>query len=87
MGYTTRPGTQIRDYWPDNTDTKIYIHCDTAAPTLAEILQEIEEKWPGSSAENIRISAEKIHTHCLGYDLYDPMDYTNFLVIEKETGA
>lgn len=87
MGYTTRPGTQIQDFWPDDTDTVMHIQCDSMPPTLAELMDKINEKWPGSSMENITIEARKIHTYCLGYDLYDPMDYTNFIIITKHEGA
>lgn len=92
MGYGTRSGGygtgSIRTFWPDDTDTEMYIQAsDCAKPTLAELLDKINDKWPGSSLENITISAEKIHTDCLGYDLYDAGDYTDFLIIEKIAGA
>jgi hypothetical protein len=91
MGYGTRPGTlghTIRTFWPDDTDTTMYIQTsDCAAPTLAELLDKIQDKWSGTSAENITIGAEKIHTDCLGYDLYDANDYTQFLIITKTGGA
>lgn len=86
MGYTTRRGTEITDFSPDDTDTTMYL--DSSIPkSLEEILAAINEKWPGASPSNIEIGAEKIHTHCIGYDLYDPGDYTNFLVITRLTGA
>jgi len=91
MGYGTRPGTlghTIRTFWPDDTDTTMYIQTSYCViPTLADLLQKIYEKWPGASLDNIEISAEKIHTDCLGYDLYDAGDYTDFLLITKTNGA
>lgn len=91
MGYGIRSGG-IRTYWPDDTDTTMYIQTsDSASPTLAELLDKIQTKWPECSFENlietITITSEKIHTDCLGYDLYDPMDYTDFIVITKTGGA
>jgi hypothetical protein len=87
MGYTYRgdkPGYQIKDFWPDDTDTVTYI---AEGDTLENILADISNKWPGASISNITISAEKIHTRCLGCDLYDPGDYTNFIVITRAPGA
>jgi hypothetical protein len=65
----------------------MYINGTFGGETLAEILARIEEKWPGASAENIHISSEHIHTNCLGYDLYDAGDYTQFILIERTGGA
>lgn len=31
----------------------------------------------------INISTEYIHTSCLGYDEYDPSDYSNYLCISR----
>lgn len=86
MGYSTRPGTQIEDFWPDDTDTEMYIDAEFVT-TLAELQEKIAEKWPDASAANITISSEYIHTHCLYYNRYDPGDYTNFIVIRRQQGA
>lgn len=85
MGYGTRSGS-IRTYWPDDTDTEMYLDAEQIW-TQAEIQSRIDEKWPGASSENIIMSAQHIHTDCLGYDLYDPMDYTMFIVIRRLPGA
>lgn len=77
MGQTTRPGTTITDFWPDDTDTKMYLV--SSNQTLAELLEAAQRKWPEASLENILIEAEYIHTHCLYYDRYDPSDYTLFV--------
>ena len=89
MGYGTRPGTlghTIRTFWPDDTDTEMYLDASQIW-TLDEIKKRIDEKWPGASSENILFSAEKIHTDCLGYDLYDSGDYTDFIIIRRMAGA
>ena len=89
MGYGTRPnrlGGDIRTFWPDDTDTEMYI--DTSStPVMADILQKIYEKWPDASLINITMEAREIHTDCLGYDMYDPTDYTNFFIITRLPGA
>lgn len=66
------------DFWPEDTATEFYCY-DTE--DLDSILERAQEKWPGTSPTNIRISAEYIHTHCIGYDRYDSADYSNFLRI------
>ena len=85
MAYTTRTGTSIEDFWPDDTDTKMYISTECGPVHMGELIELIADKWPGCTMNEIKMSAEYIHTHCLGYDRYDPSDYTNFLVIEKIT--
>jgi hypothetical protein len=85
MGYSTRSGS-IRTYWPDDTDTEMYLDAEQIW-TQAEIQARIDEKWPGASAENIVIDSRKIQTDCLGYDLYDPGDYTDFIIIRRLPGA
>lgn len=89
MGYGTRPnrlGGDIRTYWPDDDDNTIYIESGTC-PTLADIQARIDEKWPGASAANIEFGSEEINTDCLGYDMYDPSDWTNFIIITRKHGA
>lgn len=81
MGYKTRAGTQITDFWPDDSETEIYIP-SSLGHSMQELLEKAQEKWPGATLEEICISAEKIHTHCIYYDRYDPMDYTDFIILE-----
>lgn len=91
MGYGTRPGIlghTIRTYWPDDGPDTMYIQVsDCGTHTLAALQEMIEEKWPGASAENIQIDCAEIQTDCLGYDLYDATDHTNFIIITKTNGA
>lgn len=83
MGYSTRPGTEIRDFWPDDTDTMMYIESGYSSVKLNDLIEKINEKWPGSKMSDFEISSEYTHTSCLGYDLYDSSDYTHFIVITK----
>jgi len=80
MGHTTRTNG-IRDFWPDDTDKKIYI---ARGDTLENILADIAKKWPGVAPVDIKLDAEHIHTSCLGYDCYDSFDYTTFITISIE---
>jgi hypothetical protein len=84
MGRTTRPGTSITDFQPDDTDTKMYLN-STIHYHLQQLLEMIKEKWPAADLDKIVIGAEHIHTECLGYDRYDPGDYTNFILIENKS--
>ena len=89
MGYGTRDGG-IRTFWPDDTETEMYIDAGGmfATPiTMADLLQRINDKWEGASLSNIEITSEYIHTDCLGYDLYDAGDYTTFIKIRRLPGA
>lgn len=79
MGYTTRNNGQITDFWPDDDDSTLWIE-DGA--TLFEIQDRIHEKWgENMTSLEFRFTSEYVHTQCLGYDRYDPTDYTRFLRI------
>jgi len=80
MGYSYRNNGCIKDYWPDNTDTVIYLNAADDYD-LAAIMQVIKNNWPDATPEDIRITSEYIHTECLTYDSYDSSDYTNFIVL------
>ncbi len=85
MGYGTRPGVlghTIRTFWPDDTETEMYIEASTPV-NLGELTAKIDEKWPGLDLSDCTIYSEHVHTDCLGYDIYDQNDYTDFLVITK----
>jgi len=76
----------INCFSPDDTDETFYI------PTgwmdhrvcISDIIEKAKEKWPdGYELEDLNITAEYIHTDCLGYDLYDAGDYTNYIKITR----
>lgn len=85
MGYGTRDGS-IKTFWPDDTDTVMYVEAGSMfapAVNMADLLQKIYEKWEDAALTEIEITSEYIHTDCLGYDLYDPGDYTTFIRIQR----
>lgn len=85
MGYSTRPGRHggtIKTYWPDDTEDTLYLTSDSQH-SLAAIIELCKEKWPDVDFNDLLFESEKIHTDCLGYDLYDPMDYTDFIIISR----
>lgn len=83
MGYTTKGS--ITSFWPDDTADVMYI-ASYYSLSLSAIMDRAKEKWPGKlDYEDIRITAEYIHTDCITFDGYDAGDYTNFIVITRVT--
>lgn len=80
MGYTTRNNGAIADFWPDDTEDTIYTYNGI---TMGDMFVMAANKWGHITMDDISISAEHIHTTCLYYDSYDPMDYTDFVVIKR----
>lgn len=71
---------QSKYYTPDDTSVCFYIKNET---TLTDIIERCKDKWGEDIDMNkITITPEYIHTDCIGYDLYDAGDYTNYLCIE-----
>ena len=88
MGYGTRQSyfgngnNSIRTYWPDDTDNQFYL---TEGYSLADIIQKAKDKWgPDIDLDDLILNPEHIHTDCLGYDRYEPSDYTNFICVNKK---
>lgn len=83
MGYSTRNNGQITDFWPDDTADTFYLSTEAFRYSISEIMELCQEKWPGITMEEIFIDSQRIHTYCIYYDLHDPSDWTNFLVITR----
>lgn len=69
-------------FWPENTEDKLYFPYET---NLQSLLDSVKQAWPDVSLDDISIESEHIHTDCIGYDLYDSTDYTNFVVVTRKT--
>lgn len=81
MGYTTRPGTQITDYWPDDGPDHFWL-CSSSQHSIAAIIEMARERWGQDiNLDNILIESEYINTECIHYDLHDPGDWTDFIKI------
>lgn len=80
MGVSYRNNGNIKDFWPDDTDSEFYLEYGT---DLGTILRKAAEKWPNVDVRDIQVDAEYTHTSCLTFDLYDPSDYTNFIVVRR----
>lgn len=83
MGYSA----DRNSFWPDDDKNTIYLESNRCF-SLADIICMVQNKWPElsdlDSLYSINISAENIHTDCLGYDSHDSSDYTDFVVITKK---
>lgn len=84
MGYGTRQTlhSTIRTFWPDDTDTELYFSGEIS---ISDLLARVKEKWPDCDLSDININAEQIQTDCLGHDCYDFSDYTDFIVVTRES--
>lgn len=67
-------------FWPDDTHDTLHL----TEANLETVLERAAEAWPGILPREIAISSEHIQTKCLGYDLYDPSDYTDFILIKAD---
>lgn len=83
MGYSyvKHAGGTITNFWPDNTETEIYIPA-YEYNSIVDLLEKIKEHFgENAKMEDISITSENIHTDCLTYDLHVSGDYTNFIHI------
>ena len=71
----------IEYFHPDDDENTIYIPDNVKLDELVDI---VEQKWPGIDLSTITIESDYIHTSCLTYDLYDPSDYTKFIVVRRD---
>lgn len=78
MGYTQEGS--IRKFWPDDDENTMWF---TSEQAFGDILTEVRLKWPTVRIESLTISAEHVHTDCIGYPRYDPSDYTDFIKVSK----
>lgn len=81
MGRYTENG--IDKFSPDDTDTEFYLDVSYRSYGFLEIIEEINKRWPGVAPSDLSIDAKYIHTNCLGYDSYDPSDYTPYIVVTR----
>lgn len=80
MGYyTDRNG--IKNFAPNDTVNDLWIWGEM---DMEELMQSITDYF-GEDAKlsDFKITPEYIQTSCIGYDLYDPSDYSNFLHITR----
>lgn len=76
MGYETQNG--IKTFTPDNTETELWLPSETS---MEDLFSAIESHFGDVNTTRLTLSAEHVHTNCLGYDAYDPGDYTNYIKV------
>lgn len=81
MGYYTN-GRGIKCFSPDDDENTMYLYSDSQN-SLATILEMAKEKWPDADLNDLLIESQHIQTECIGYDLYDPFDWTQYIVIRR----
>jgi hypothetical protein len=83
MGYTTRPRTEITDFWPDDGPDHFWL-TSSSQPSIAAIIEMAKERWGQDiNLNHILIESQRIHTECVYYDLHDPNDWTDFIWIGR----
>lgn len=70
--------------YPQDDENNIYVADHGQHINLAEIINLVSEKWPNIHLSDVIISQEHRHEKCLGYDLYDPTYYQNYIVISRQ---
>ena len=69
-----------RDCFPVDTDDSFWIANDVQ---LTELIERVQEKWPGVSLADVNIEPVKHHQYSVTYDLYDSSDYVDYLFVRK----
>ena len=65
-------------YSPQDDANTMYLPYSTNMQTLLELVQA---KWPTADLDEVQICTQHIQTSCIGYDLYDSSDYTDYIVV------
>lgn len=68
---------------PENSETTLYIRGEEAS--LADIIERAKQHF-GEDIEfdDLSVGREHFHARCIGYDLYDPADYDDYIYITKK---
>jgi hypothetical protein len=65
MAITTRPGTSIQDFQPDDTEDTFFLSTEFEAPSMSDIARHAMAKWGRDVIlDDVKIRAEHIHTSC-----------------------
>lgn len=70
--------------YPKDDEKTIYLE-DNGGISFEQISNSIKEKWGEVNPKLIEITSEYRHVTCLTYDLYDPTDYQNYIIINNLT--
>lgn len=69
-------------YWPEDNSEQMYI-LGSSQHSLAAIITMCKDKWPETDFNDLVFESEYIQVRGIGYDLHDPSDYTEFIIISR----
>lgn len=73
----------INENIPKNSKTILYIPA-SEMPSIQDILDQARAHFGEDiDLDELSITAEHIHVHHLGYDLHDPSDWQDYIIIQK----
>lgn len=80
---------QNDSFEPQDDETTLHIYCGGNsggyAYNFSELIERIENHFGKDiSLNDLDISAERFHTRCIHYDLYDAWDYDNYIIITRK---
>lgn len=75
------------EIWPEDHENTKYVPIERYSPITKQYLDDLCETYFGKELNNHKITFlfEEIQVKHFGYDLYDPTDYRNFLIIERKS--
>lgn len=71
------------DELPVETEKDLWIYSNNLV-SLADVIEKVQEKWPGVSLDKVQIEAYKHHQYATTYDIYDSSDYVDYIYISLE---
>lgn len=70
-----------RSFKPDDTGNLLHIQSNDYT-SIEDLIDRARNHFgPHAALSDINISAEQIHTRCLGHDCYDPQDYDEYIIL------
>lgn len=73
----------MADRYPTSDKNTLYIESGYGA-TVADLLTKIVDHFGDTEYSDLLITSEKIHTRCIGYDLYDGADWDDYIIITRK---
>lgn len=71
-------------YTPQNTDNTLFIENYGELNISHMITLAMRHFGDDFNFEDFSIRGEKIHTRCINYDLYDPLDWDDYIIITRK---
>ena len=67
------------DEFPVDTENDMWLY--GSGISLSEIIEKVNEKWPGVSLEDVEIVSVNHHQYAISYDLHDSTDYVQYIYV------